>query len=337
MKIIYTLPSIATPHGGYRIVLEHLHNLQRRGHDVMLFIEQGSTTYEWYGPNEVFVTRDHRELEHYDVIVIGSPHSIVRGLHIHGKRSSIRVFGFMQMAEHMFKPNDLHWRRTCARFYTAPFPIIHGSHWGERICQEFGRTAESIYLTNSVNLDHFPEYNGEHEPNTILIEGWESSNEAKDTNHIGPQVAKMLKEKYKSRIIAYGFQPNKTMISVPDEYYCRPSLQQINKLYERATFLLKATRYDATALSPMEAAVKGCPTVRAIIEGDDWLINEHNCMRTGYTVPEALLAATGMLYSEASRKKYITLARQHIIGAYNWDFITDQLLSIFTNGKISNL
>lgn len=331
MKIIYTLPSIATPHGGYRIVLEHLHNLQRRGHDVMLFIESGATVYDWYGPGEVFVTRDHRELAKADIVVIGSPHTIERALI--KSRWSAQIFTFMQMAEHIFRPNDSRFAQLCKKFYTSPFPMIHGSHWGERVCHEHGRKAESFYITNSVNLDHFPEYNGDHELNTVLVEGWESSNAAKDTNHIGPKVAKMLKDKYGTKIIAYGFQPIKTMVDVCDEYYCRPALQDINKLYERATFLMKATRYDATALSPMEAAVKGCPTVRAIIEGDDWLINEHNCMRTGYTVPEALLAATGMLYSEASRKKYITLARQHIIGAYNWDFITDQLLSIFTTGQ----
>jgi glycosyltransferase involved in cell wall biosynthesis len=333
MKIIYTLPSIATPHGGYRIVLEHLHNLQRKGHDVMLFIEQGSTLYDWYGPGEVFVTRDYRELNRSDVVVIGSPHSIDRAAQVNRSRSSAQIFTFMQMAEHIFRPSDMKFLQQCKRFYTSPFPMIHGSHWGERVCHEFGRKHDTHYVTNSVNRQHFDEYSvhGERrERNTILIEGWEASNAAKDTSHIGPKVAAKMKAKHGTKIIAYGFQPIATMKEVCDEYHYRPSLQEINKLYERATLLLKATRYDATALSPMEASVKGCPVVRSIIEGDDWLIDRDNCIRVGYTVPETTVATELMLLNDAAKYDCVE-ASQKFLNTFSWDTIADRLINIFTS------
>ena len=56
----------------------------------------------------------------------------------------------------------------------------------------------------------------------------------------------------------------------------------MNRLYEEATLLIKATKYDARSTAPLEAGTKGTLTIRAITEGDDDL-DETNSFKVGYS------------------------------------------------------
>lgn len=94
-------------------------------------------------------------------------------------------------------------------------------------------------------------------------------------------------------IIGYGF--NLINHFALDEYYVRPDLATMNELYERATILLKATKYDARALSSLEAATKMTVTARAITLGDDDLTNDYNCLRCDYNESQLYAIAKELL------------------------------------------
>lgn len=319
MKIVYTLPSIDVPHGGYRIVIEHLTRLQAFGHATALFVEFGRLDASWYGPVNFEITKNRGVLKESDIIVIGSPHSIWIETIV---SKTQKCFVFMQMAEHKFRPNDVAFGRLCKKFYNTHFPIIHGSRWGER----FIRSGITHYIGNGVNLHHFPISTKPKDGKTVLIEGWEASNQAKDIDRISPKVAERLKrDGY--RILAYGFHPIKTLTDVPDEYYCRPDLDTMNRLYEEATILVKATRYDARALSPMEGMTKGTVTVRALCEGDDDLIAGFNACRVGYNENDLYEAASAILHDTVSRERLAANCLKYV-QENTWDKIIEQLNNI---------
>lgn len=323
MKILYTLPGIKTPHGGYLICCEHITRLKALGHEVDLFVEKGPAVCAWERYSHINITTDRNAYLNYDCIVIGSPHSIWLQNFI---KPHQKCFLFMQMDERKFRPHDGNWHRQCLNFYLSKFPIIHGSHWGEQVCRQLGRKGEMYYIGNGVNLDHFPISNKPKDGKTILVEGWEASNPAKDIDHIGPKVAAKLKQQgYK--IIAYGFQPIKTLPDVPDEYYYRPPLHTMNELYERATILLKATRYDARALSPMESMCKGTVTARAIVQGDDDLVHGVNCLRTGYDETGLYNCAKELLTNEPMRERLAANCREYV-QVNSWEKIINQLNQI---------
>ena len=46
--------------------------------------------------------------------------------------------------------------------------------------------------------------------------------------------------------------------------------------------MMKASKYDFRAAAPLEAMACGTPCVRAIIQGDEDLVDGENCLRTGY-------------------------------------------------------
>lgn len=326
MKILYTLPGIEVPHGGYRIILEHLTRLRRFGHKTALLIEGGKAFCPWYDVSNIPIYTDKTIIHNFDCIVIGSPHSIWIEDQISAHQ---KVFLFMQMEEKRFRPNDHAWHNTCDRFYHSAYPLIHGSEWGAEYLKVIGRIGKTFYLDNGVNLDHFPLSRKPKDGYTILVEGWNNNNPAKDTDNIGPAVAQALKKKgYK--VLAYGFHPLTKFHHAVDEYYYRPDLATMNQLYEDATILIKATKYDARALSPIEAMTKGTVTARAIIKGDDDLRHGINCLRTGYDGGKLYEISLQLLEDETLRNYLSDQCINYVQEHCNWDKIIDKINKILT-------
>ncbi|MFT3704648.1 MAG: hypothetical protein QM802_19945 [Agriterribacter sp.] len=324
MKIIYTLPGIETPHGGYRIVMEHLTRLQALGHEVALFVESNKTNCSWYPHTFPIISTKH-DFKYYDCIVIGSPHSIWLQDSI---KSYQKCFLFMQMDERKFRTNDPFWDRLCRLFYTSKFPIIHGSLWGEEICRSLGRTGPMHYIGNGVNFDHFPIEHSEKDGLVILLEGPFNKNPAKDVDQLALKVAQQLKREIpRLYVLAYGFDLTKNLSGI-DEYIARPSLQEMNRFYRQASILVKATKYDARALSPIEAMTKGTVTSRAIISGDDDLINGYNSLRCDYDFDTLYQYSKSLLEHPAQRNILSENCIKYVQENCNWDKIIDQLNSI---------
>lgn len=315
MKIAYTFPVIDIPHGGGRVVIEHCNRLTKLGHSVSLFVEKGSLDTRWYGGSISFsITKSPSLLPQQDIVVICSPHSMWYKPHMGQK-----VFCFVQMAEHLFRPDNKQWVELCNNWYQNQYPKIYGSRWiGEML------SGDLHYLPDGINTDHFPVERPRKMEECILIEGWECSNPAKDTDAIGPQIAANMRLRG-IKVIAYGHNPIKRMKYVPNYYCYRPSIDKINDLYREATILVKATKYDSRALSPIEAATKGCVTARGIIHGDDYLIHGYNCERTTYS--DDLLESVNKLIEYPSlREKYIDN-----FDIASWDDIIYELNTILTS------
>lgn len=323
MKILYTFPTITSVHGGARIVFAHLEGLQKLGHDVSLFVENGKTECGWYDLSGITITSDRSSIHDADIIVIGSPHSIWIEDQV---KPHQKVFLFMQMVEELFRPADWKWKQLCYKFYKSRFPIIHGSKWGEKHVRAIGRTGPMHYIGNGVNFDHFPISNKPKDGKTILLESPFSKNPAKDVDMLAYKVAKKLKgEGYK--VLAYGAnEPVFTDL----EYYIRPDLTTMNQLYEESTILVKATKFDARSLSPVEGMTKGCVPIRAIINGDDDLIDCHNCLRSGYNLHDLERNARWILSDEIGRNSMAESCRIYVQEHCNWDWIIEDLNKILT-------
>lgn len=290
MKIFLTCPDLSV-HGGIRVILEWATRLSEH-HDVHLHVLKGRLQCDWYPiPCNVRIS-PLDAIGHCDLLIITSPHSI--HLLQHAYRPG-RVLLFMQMCEHLFRPNDRAWQQRCAAFYTAPHPMVAISRWNiELLGGQYGRTGPTHHVGNGVNLYMFPVEQPAKDGLTVLVEGWEALNPTKDVDGIGPQVAAKLKQRG-YRIVAYSQARLRRASHVPDEYHHQPTLQTLNRLYREATILLKCSRLDARSCAPMEAMTKGTPTVRAIELGDDDLLDGYNCLRAEYGVVDTYNKAVRLL------------------------------------------
>lgn len=319
MNITLTCPGFSV-HGGIRIVLEWANRLSEDNIVSVLSPDRKRPTWFKLKPEVQIITR----LQKCDILIICSPHHIELQESKHAKK----VFIFLQMMEHLFRPLDKKWLTKCKQFYASNHPMILGSNWNYVWCKEkFGRTAPTYYVGNGVNLDDFPIRQSE-KCNIVLVEGWQSSNPVKDTDHIGPKVAARLKEDG-YQIIAYSALPLKTMPHVPDWYMQKPSLEQMNAAYNNATILIKATKYDARALAPMEAMTKACVTARAIILGDDDLIHNVTALRCEYD-EEQLYQTAKKLLTDHQLRNELSVNCLRYVQEFSWDLYMDKIRKILS-------
>lgn len=324
MRIVYTVPGIV-PHGGIRVILEHCNRLLDFGHEVYaLFLVKAKLNWFPIDPR-VKIVYNFRHVANVDAFVMTSPHSIRLAQHIRAKKK----FLFCQMAEHLFKEGDSNWLNTCQKFYTAPFPMLSISQWNMELFQSMGRTAPTHYIGCGVNLDHFPLSDKPKDNTCVLVEGWQGNNPSKDADYIGPKVALRLKEEFGIKVLAYS-QVQNLGPYIPDEYHYRPTLEKMNELYERATILIKATKYDARACAPMEAMTKGTVTARAILKGDDDLIHEVNCLKSDYNESMLYNNARMLLENESLRKRLTEACCKHV-QKYSWDYWMNEINKIYAS------
>ena len=288
MKILIITPSLA-PHGGVRVLVEHANGLAHQGHDVTLQVvhkpEQALPNWvDFHEDVEIQSGAIKYNPARFDAIIYGSPFLAVQ---FHSHYKDAKTFLLLQMCEELFNPDNKAYVQQAIESYHLPIPIIGISQWNkDRILDVHKRDPNLPYhlIGNGVSDNFKPGIKDE--GLTVLVEGWVGYNPAKDTEAIAPRVALHLKQKYGARIIAYSqfplSHPQAKFKDVPDEYYVQPTAEQIVRLNQRATFLLKASHYDARSCAPVEAMKCGTPTVRAIDLGDDDLLGGYNCVRCRY-------------------------------------------------------
>ena len=288
MKILITCPSLETPHGGIRVIVEWANNLSSVcKHDVSLFVEDSCLYSSW-----ITIHKDVRVtagviVTDYDVIIITSPHSMWIEPLVESKKT--KVFVFIQMLEHLFNIFNPDWQKLCDTFYKTKNDIISISHWNMEHLLSYRKLAKCKqnkihYIRNGINLLSFPILKNIKKENVVLVEGWEQQNTSKDVKGYAIEVCEMLKKKHGVKIIVYSSSKPTKRLDIVDEYHYRPTIQVINSLLAKSKILLKVSKFDARSCSPIEAMTKGTVCVRGIECGDDDLVHMQNCLRSKYIV-----------------------------------------------------
>jgi len=289
MNILILSPSLAT-HGGIRILVDLANMLKEKGHHVVFHaIEKGNE--QWAGLQTYYTSGTDLYLHGYDAIIAGSPY-----LAYAIKDFPAKKFLFLQMAEEMFKPDDMTWFTTCMASYFSEIPIITYSNWLIYRLRAMGVNTEIHYIDSGVS-DIFVDKNKERD--YILVANWNAQNPVKDVDRLGPRVAKFLKKKYNAKIVAYGADQPSDYVDVVDLYITNATTHDLVDLYNNAKFTLQATRFDCRSLVGQESISCGTPVCRAVISGDEDVKHLVNSTKCNYVYDELLFWADKM-YSDES-------------------------------------
>lgn len=320
MRIAYCTPGVG-PSGGARVIFEHCKHLHKIGHDVTIINPSGNSPamWEWYGDlGDVPVVRNVASGDKFDVVVATGMQTVSWSLRVSGAK---RVY-FVQMMEHLFfrkgTPGYHEARRSYDLAKKTGFQVITIAKWLQESLEEFG--LESDIIPNGVSEEFKP---SQQKQNYILIEG-DGRNPAKDTDGIAWAVAEVLQQKYEVGIYGYAAYEHERA-GQADEFFVRPTQQQMNALYSGALFLLKTSRYEGRSCAPVEAMACGTPTVRGIISGDDDLTHENNSLRVGYGYEDVLEQAERMFTDTKLRGKLTRACRRYARKNLRWPKITKQL------------
>ena len=310
MRIFIQSPNINSPHGGIRVINEWANRLEDFGHRVVLYNQAGALRCTLQEINCKIVNTTNL-ISKSDVLIVTSPH----GAYLLDKDVP-KKFVFLQMLEHLFNPTNAKFFNDAIALYKTHYPIISISQWNIRVLQnQFHRTYPIHYVGNGVNFNDFPISYQPKDYKTILLESPEPTNYTKDTERLAIQVAKILKER---GYIIKGFGLKEPKDRIFNEFVVKPDLKTINRLYQEATLMLKATKYDARSTAPIEAGTKGTLTIRAIIEGDDDL-NETNSFKVGYSIDKLYDATMFALTHKDQLNHRANNIREHV-KLYNWDY-----------------
>ena len=237
----------------------------------------------------------------------------------------------------------------CIESYKVSFPIIGISKWVEEEVRKHRGDGKMYYVGNGVSDDFKP--GQKDEGLTVLVEGWGGYNDAKDVDLLAPRVAEVLHKEYGAKIIAFSQFPlafhkkAKQYEYILSEYHEAPSREALVRLYQRPTFMLKASKYDARSCAPVEAMKCGTVTVRAIERGDDDLImksNENdeitylNCLRCSYNYEYFLdLARSAVDLCENYPLEYgglIADMMDYVHKELSWETRMNEIENILLNG-----
>jgi len=311
MRIFIQSPNINSRHGGIRVINEWANRLQAFGHKVILYNQAGPVRCDWMTITCKIVNTTSL-LDKSDLLIVTSPH----GAFLLSKDKPVKKVVFLQMLEHLFNITNKSFFDSCLALYTTKYPLISISQWNIRFLQnKYQRKGPIHYVGNGVNLDDFSISNKPKEGKIALLESPEPTNMAKDTEKIAVQVAKNLIEKGWT-IKGFGLQAAKDNIYA--EYFTKPSLETMNRLYDEATIMIKATKYDARSTAPLEAGTKGTVTIRGIIEGDDDL-NDSNSFKTGYSYDKLFDATMFAINNPEQLKQRSENIKAHV-QTYTWDY-----------------
>ena len=319
MRIFIQSPNINSRHGGIRVINEWANRLGAFGHIVVLYNQAGAVRCDWMNINCKIVNSLELSVRS-DLLIVTSPH----GAFLLDKDKPVKKIVFLQMMEHLFNVNNKKLFINTMALYNAKCPLISISQWNIRQLQNsFKRTGITKYVGNGVNLDDFPISDKPKDGKVILLESPEPTNFCKDVDKIAVKVAARLKaEGY----IIKGFGIKKTQDNIYSEYIVNPDLATMNRLYEEAAIMIKATRYDARSTAPLEAMTKGTVTVRGIIEGDDDL-NTSNSFKTAYNYDKVYECAKYALENKEEREKRAKAGLEYV-QTYTWDYWMNQINQI---------
>lgn len=323
MRIVYCAPGLG-PCGGARVIVEHVNRLKKRGHDVMIASHQ-SGGMRWIRCDVPMIRPELlATAKAFDAVVATGWQTVEMARALPARK----LFYFVQMMEDHFYTERSKAYFDAARSYVvakdAGFRFVTIARWLQRTLRE-NCDVSSVIVPNGINEDHFHPDGSKRD--VILVEG-DDRNPAKDVDHLSWRVALKLKERYGVELWGYAAVPNQ-YASQFDRFVLRPTTTQMRMMYSAAKLMVKASRYEGRSLAPLEAFACGTTCARALIEGDDDLVDGQNCRRTPY-IHEKLYLAADQLMSDSKKLALLTAAASSYAKRnLQWEPIIDTLEAIY--------
>jgi glycosyltransferase involved in cell wall biosynthesis len=309
-----------TPCGGTRILAEHLNGLVDRGHNCTLALLQGPVI-DWMPTKFGQAVVKSRVLDRFDVAVATEINTwpVVADYAMFPNAQRRKVF--IQMVEHMFFSQDNDAWAEFQKYYhhlCTLEPIVISKwlqRWARRQC---GNTPPIVM--NGVNTDMFyPDPIVDRDRLRILIEG-HGKNMAKDIENMSHKAAVWLRDEGVDFEL-WGFSQYAQPYEY-DHYWRLPSQSLIRQIYSSCDILLKASRFEGRSCIDPEAMACGCAVNRAIIEGDDDLRHNYNCLATRYSNQDAFQSNLMQLVKDKGlRDRLVTGGLDYVNRHLKWDRI----------------
>lgn len=324
-KVIYVLNATSVS-GGIRVIFEHANGLIKRGFDVEIWSLQGQPTW-----TDLDITvkkfRTYSDLllslRNEDAIKVATWWETDQIVWLASVNNGIAV-NFIQEFETWFYPEDPTARAAVVSSYRKEFAYMTTANYQQEELRAIGVNSPIIPVGYEQRYYH-QDISVSREDDVVLALGrsFFQKNFAMTV-----RAWKSLHEN-RPRLFLFGNEPG-VLQDDRVTYHVRPSNEEVNILYNKATCFVQTSRHEGFSLPIIEAMAAGCPVITTDSHGNrGFCHNGENCIIVDQDNDAQLASAIQRLLDdkelqEKFRKNGLETAKQ-----YEWSKILDTLAEFY--------
>lgn len=132
----------------------------------------------------------------------------------------------------------------------------------------------------------------------------------------------------------YGGEPEMAKLDSKIKYFTKPTNEEVNKLFNKATFFVQTSRHEGFCLPILEAMAAGCPVICTDAHGNrDFCFPEKNCLMVEHDDVEGLKYAIERLTSDSALRNRLAKEALQTVKKFQWDVIIDKAEKFFREVK----
>lgn len=227
---------------------------------------------------------------------------------------------FIQEFESWFYPNDVIAQATVVSCYRKEFQNLTISSYNLDELNAIGLTATLLPCGYEAEL-YRPLKDIKRENNTLLAVGRTFFQKNFDMTLNG---WKLLGNK-RPDMLLYGAEPEMARLDPKITYIEKPSNEEVNKLFNKATVFVQTSRHEGFCLPLLEAMAAGCPVICTDSHGNrDFCIENKNCLMVEQDDTEGLKEAITKIFNDTVLRQRLSAEGIKTAKKFRWPVIMDQ-------------
>jgi len=327
-RIIFILQSLGFS-GGIKNVIEHANRLADEGFDTEIWsLDAKAPAWPINVPTRAFTDFESltSALEKEEAIKVATWWETAFPVWLSSVKKGIAV-NMIQEIESWFYPNDPDAQRTVISCYRKEFRNTTISSYNLEELGQLGLTAELIPCGYDTDIYH-PIDDVKKEDNVLLAVG---RSFFQKNFKFSFDAWKMMGEN-KPKFWLYGSEPDMKKLDDNIVYNFKPSDEEVNVLYNKATVFVQTSRHEGFCLPALEAMAAGTPLVCTDMHGNrDFCIDNKTCIMVEQDNKEQLAAALNKLFTDKKLRDKLSKNALKEAEKYTWPVITKQLVNFYND------
>lgn len=141
-------------------------------------------------------------------------------------------------------------------------------------------------------------------------------------------------ESNKPELWLYGFEPEIAKRNDGIKYHTKPSNEEVNTLYNKATAFMQTSRHEGFCLPVLEAMASGCPVITTDSHGNrGFCFDNKNCIIVEQDDIEGAAKAMDRLFQDKKLRTRLSKAALKTAAEYRWDVVAYKAKQYFESVK----
>jgi GT2 family glycosyltransferase len=144
---------------------------------------------------------------------------------------------------------------------------------------------------------------------------------------------KLLEEK-RPIMWLFGFEPQLAKRDKLIKYFTKPSNEEVNELYNKATMFVQTSRHEGFCLPILEAMAAGCPVICTDAHGNrDFCFDGKNCLMVDQDDAEGLSKAIARMLDDKKLRERLSTEALKTVKDFRWGAIANKAEKFFNEVK----